>query len=114
MEFFDQFSNPAPLPPLDPDIYIPTEGFTGEHVESLSMLVKRLEAGQFVNELPDGIYTDDQVFDSEYLDPFEVMDRSVMLQESLQTSPSERPQRNQPSQEGETAAHDFRTYRLRN
>lgn len=106
MIFFDQFSNPAPVPELDDDIFTPLEGFTGEHVESLSLLVRRLESGQFVNILDDGVYVDEQVLDSEYLDRFDVMDRGLALQESSQSPPSERPQRNQPQQESETAAHD--------
>ena len=77
MEFFDQFINrpdPEPWPGYPDDIFTPVEGFTGEHVESLSHLVRRLEAGEYVGELDDGLTLEDQVFRSEYMDPFDVMD----------------------------------------
>lgn len=104
MKFFDQYLNPAPAPELDPDIFIPLEGFTGEHVEQLSTLVRRLESGQFVNTLEDGVYVDEQVLDSEYLDRFDVLDRSEQMTESLKSTQSERPQRKEPSQKVETGA----------
>ena len=66
--FYDQFSNIPQAPEFDPDIYIPLEGFTGEHVEPIGVLVRRLSLGEFVNELPDGVYADEQPFDSEYVD----------------------------------------------
>lgn len=60
----------------------PCKGFTGEHVESLSMLIKRMQGGVPVNMLPDGIDEEDQIFDSECVDKFEYLDKVAQLKQS--------------------------------
>lgn len=68
-----------PLVKRCPELFEPEEGFTGEHVETVSQLYRRLLAGQYVEQLADGESIDEQYFNSEMVDRFDVMDEADRL-----------------------------------
>lgn len=68
-----------PLFERHPELFEPEEGFTGEHVETVSQLYRRLLAGQYVEQFADGESIDEQYFNSEMVDRFDVMDEADRL-----------------------------------
>lgn len=66
--------------------YTPLEGFVPGQAESVTRLVQRLSVGQSVITLEDGVYEDAQIFDSELLDKFDVLDRGHDLERQFRAA----------------------------
>lgn len=78
---FDQ--EPKLIPVCNPDYCTPIEGFLPGQSEPLSVLVRRLTLGQAVPVIGSGVYGQDQIFESEMIDRFDVMDRCSDLREAV-------------------------------
>lgn len=97
------------FPEFQKPVYTPIDGFLPNQAESLDRLVQRMQAGQMVVGLEPGIYAEDQVFDSEMLDKFDVMDRADELGEQVRMHKQKRPPEKEknnddPPQKPETPA----------
>ena len=66
----------TPLEESHPELFVSEPGFTGEHVPSVSELIRRLSAGMPVPMFNDGEDVSDQLFDSEIPERFDVLDQT--------------------------------------
>lgn len=55
-------------------------GFVPGQAESITRLVQRLSVGQSVITINDGVYEDAQIFDSEMVDRFDMLDKGHELE----------------------------------
>lgn len=103
-KFPTQFDKkPGLVPKPKPNYHEPVEGFMAGQAEPLSVLLRRLTLGQAVPVVGSGVYGDDQMFESEMIDQFDVMDRSSDLRDAVsagrQEAAEEQPQNEEPPQE---------------
>ena len=93
------------------ELFEPLEGFSGEHVPSISTIIQRLSLGQYVEEFSEGDYMDDQIFDSEYQDRFDILDKQESLLQSVSSNGATPDDNSNPV--AEPGNPNFRHYRLR-
>lgn len=103
-EFPTQFDKiPSLVPSPKPNYHQPVEGFMPGQAEPLSVLLRRLTLGQAVPVVGSGVYGEDQIFESEMIDRFDVMDRSSDLRDAVsageQRAAEETPPNEEPPQE---------------
>lgn len=90
-------------PPRPVQCSVP-EGFIPGLAESPSVLMRRLKLGQAVPTLSDGIFEDQQVFDTEMVDVFDVLDKgseiSAAVYKKRMAKPAQEESIVKPSQNG--------------
>lgn len=103
--FRTQFNGPCFERKKKIGFYEALPGFVPGQAESISRLVQRLSVGQSVIMINDGVYEDAQIFDSEMVDRFDMLDKGHELERQYSAAQAAKAAENppepapQPSQE---------------